>query len=204
MPVAQNNTLAFSDQLEHWLKSNQPKTVASLNGVFAEKSIAIIVLVLMFLPALPLPTGGVSHVFEAITMVVALQLIIGRRTIWIPKRWENKKIRGISEKKAITFMIGRIRWLEKFARPRFTHLMQSRVGLSLTGIFLFAYALVAFLSPPFSGLDTFPSMGAVIIALSVILDDIAIWIFGVIAGAAGVALVIGAGAVVTNLINHIF
>ena len=42
---------------------------------------------LLAVPALPLPTGGATHVFEVIAMLVALQLIVGRRQIWLPARW---------------------------------------------------------------------------------------------------------------------
>ena len=56
---------AFSDELEAWLRSEDAKTVGSLGRVFQEKSFAVTVLLLMFLPAIPAPTGGITHVFEA-------------------------------------------------------------------------------------------------------------------------------------------
>jgi hypothetical protein len=34
--------------------------------------------------ALPLPTGGATHVFEIIAMLLALELIAGRDQIWLP------------------------------------------------------------------------------------------------------------------------
>ena len=58
----------FSQQLEDWLRSEQPKTLGELQRVFAEKSFAVLVVVLMLIPALPTPTGGVTHLFELITM----------------------------------------------------------------------------------------------------------------------------------------
>ena len=62
----------FSKQLEDWLKSDSPKTLGGLGAVFEEKSFAVAILLLMFIPALPLPTGGITHVFEAITYNAAL------------------------------------------------------------------------------------------------------------------------------------
>ena len=62
---------AFSDELEAWLRSEDAKTVGSLGRVFQEKSFAVTVLLLMFLPAIPAPTGGITHVFEAITALFA-------------------------------------------------------------------------------------------------------------------------------------
>src|SRR6266508_1920957 len=46
----------FSDQLEGWLGSDAPKTLGGLGAVFAEKSFAVTVLLLMFVPSLPRPT----------------------------------------------------------------------------------------------------------------------------------------------------
>jgi hypothetical protein len=64
-------TEKFSDTLEHWLESDEPKTLGAMNDVFAEKAFAVTILLLMFVPALPLPTGGVTHVFEAITVLLS-------------------------------------------------------------------------------------------------------------------------------------
>ena len=82
---------AFSDQLEHWLRADGPKTLGSLGEVFGEKSFAVTILLLMFVPALPLPTGGITHVFEGITVVVAAQMVLGRRTLLLPKRWQRRE-----------------------------------------------------------------------------------------------------------------
>ena len=71
----------FSDQLERWLRSDGTKTLGALSEVFAEKSFAVTIVLLMFVPALPLPTGGISHVFEVITVVLAAEMVLGRRTV---------------------------------------------------------------------------------------------------------------------------
>src|SRR6266540_1905736 len=94
----------FSHQLECWLRSDVAKTLGALSDVFAEKSFAVTILLLMFLPALPLPTGGVSHVFEAITVVLAMQMVLGRRTIWLPERWQHRELGPTTTDRAIPFM----------------------------------------------------------------------------------------------------
>ena len=193
----------FSVKLEAWLKRPGPKTIAGLNRVFAEKSLGIIIFVLMFLPALPLPTGGISHVFEIVAMLLSLQLVVGRRTIWIPARWRYREIRGLQRKKTMSAMLRSVRWLERFSRPRLSALLHSRGGLMIIGILLFTYSLVAFLAPPFSGLDTFPSIGVVIIALSLVLGDAAILLIGIVAGAVGVAIVVGFSTALVTLLQRL-
>ena len=46
------------------------------------------------MPALPLPTGGATHVFEVIAVLLALQLIAGREHIWLPERWRRLELAG--------------------------------------------------------------------------------------------------------------
>ena len=65
---------SVSTQLENWLKSPGTKTIGNLLEVFEEKSFAILFVLLMGVPAIPAPTGGATHVFEVITVLLALQL----------------------------------------------------------------------------------------------------------------------------------
>lgn len=71
-------SVALSDQLERWLKVDGARTLGSLVHTFGDKSFAILLVLLLAVPALPLPTGGVTHVFEVIAALIALELIAGR------------------------------------------------------------------------------------------------------------------------------
>src|SRR5581483_9475352 len=85
----------LSDELEQWLNDEaSEKTLGSLVDTFGEKSFAILFVVLLGVPALPIPTGGATHVFEVIAALVALQLIAGRRTVWLPTRWQGLQLGG--------------------------------------------------------------------------------------------------------------
>lgn len=79
----------FSDELELWLAGDQPKTLGNIVELFGPRSFAVVFVLLMALPALPLPTGGATHVLEVVTMLVALQVVAGRRSIWLPERWKR-------------------------------------------------------------------------------------------------------------------
>lgn len=195
---------AFSVQLEEWLNSKNPKTLMSLSDVFAEKAFAITFLILMSFPALPIPTGGITHVFEAIAMLVALELIIGRKTIWLPKRWQKIKLGPKVQGKVIPFLIRRVRWFEKYSRPRLRGLLDHTLFRSFIGVLVLILCIAAFFSPPFSGLDTLPAIGVVLISLGLILGDILILIGGIVMGSAGVGISIGFGKIITVFLGHLF
>ena len=190
----------LSDQLEAWMVSDRDKSVGDLVDTFGPSSFAILFVVLMAFPALPLPTGGVSHVLEVIAMLLALELIIGRREVWIPERYRNKELKGLSNTKFQQALLKRIRWLERFSRPRLSRLLETRVTRILIGIVVFGLCLTAFFAPPFSGLDTIPSLGVVVLSIGVLLRDLVIAAIGTVLGAIGVLLVIFLGRAVLDLL----
>jgi len=193
----------FSDELERWLRSDESKTLRALGDVFEEKSFAATILLLMFLPALPVPTGGVTHVFEAITVVLAAQMLIGRRTIWLPDRWARRELGATVTGRAIPFIIRWVRRVERYSRPRGAFLFQQRLMLPVFGLIFMALAVAAALAPPFSGLDTLPALGVVCIAMSIILQDIALTAIGVGIGAGGIALIIAIGRAAAHFFQRL-
>jgi hypothetical protein len=190
--------------LEHWLKNSDDTTLGGLTETFAEKAFAIIFLLLMALPALPLPTGGVTHVTEVIVALVCLELIAGRRTIWLPKRWQKIDAGKFMRGKAGRRLLGVIRWFEKFSRRRLGGLLAQRWMLSVIGLIVLIFTVAAFVAPPFSGLDTLPALGVVVISLALILEDILLVLAGIIIGIIGIGVEIAAGTALYSGLTHLF
>ncbi|MDO8335881.1 MAG: exopolysaccharide biosynthesis protein [Candidatus Saccharibacteria bacterium] len=187
----------FSKTLNTWLSSPGKKTIGSMLDIFDEKSFAFIFLVLMIFPAAPLPTGGLVHVFEVIVILLSLQLIIGRGELWLPQKLKRVELDSVTRKKVLPFLERRVKFFEKFAKPRLASTIGKKWFRVQLGIFITLFTLGAFFAPPFTGLDTLPSLGVVLIAIGVILDDIIPIIAGYIVGFAGlaVAFILGAGIV---------
>jgi hypothetical protein len=193
----------FSDQLESWLRSDATKTLGALSEVFAEKSFAVTIVLLMFVPALPLPTGGISHLFEVIAIVLAAQMVLGRSTIWLPDRWQRRELGATTTEKAIPFMIRWIRRVERCSRPRGARLLEQGWMLRLVGLLLMGFAIGAAIAPPFSGLDTLPAMGAVAVALAIILEDIVVLAIGAVIGTGGIILILTVGAAIVRVLRSL-
>lgn len=194
----------FSEQLKGWLEGEQPKTLGALDATFGERSFAVAVLLLMFLPALPLPTGGITHLFEAITVVIAAQLVVGRRSLWLPDRWKHRELGSVTTEKALPWMMRRIRWFERFSRNRGAHLFDNVWVRRLLGLVFIVFAVGAAFAPPFSGLDTLPAMGAVGVALGVILGDVVVLGIGFAIGVGGITLMITLGAAIAKFFQSLF
>ena len=194
----------LSDRLEGWLRSPEPKTLGSLTELFGQKSFAVLFVLLLAVPALPLPTGGVTHVFELIAMVLALELIIGRRTVWLPERWSQRELSAETRKRFADKLLPRIRWIERHSRARLAFLLSYRLSGVLYGAVTLVLVVTAFVAPPFTGLDTLPSLGVVLISLGVLLEDPILGLAGLLVGAAGVLAVFFLGKEAIHLVRNLF
>jgi hypothetical protein len=201
-PAAEPQKL--SDQLEAWLTGEGDKTLGGLVGAFGEKSFAVLFVLLLGVPALPLPTGGATHVFEIIAALLALELIVGRRMVWLPKRWQRLELAGARQQKFIASLTRLIRRLERLSRPRLAFLFRHRLFKAIFGALVIAGTAGAFFAPPFTGLDTLPSLGVVILSLGVLLEDFLIVVVGIVVGIAGITLELVAGAAVLRGVRSIF
>jgi len=190
--IAAMQITRLSDEIEAWLKSPGHKRLGDLVEVFGKRSFAIAFVLLLALPALPLPTGGVTHVFEVIAVLLALELMVGRDEIWLPRRLCARELGG--DAKFLNGLIRVIRRVERFSRPRLTFLFGHRLSNFVFGLVVAAGSIAAFVAPPFTGLDTLPALGVVLISLGVLLEDFYVVIAGLLVLAVGVFLEILLGS----------
>jgi hypothetical protein len=192
---------SVSRELERWLESDGDKNLVEL---FEQKSFAILFVLLLGVPALPLPTGGATHVFEIIAVLLALQLIAGRDHIWLPQRWCRLELAGPRQQRFLGGLMKFIRFLERFSRPRLTFLFDHRLSNIVFGALVIVGCAGAFLAPPFTGLDTLPALGVVLLSLGVLLEDFLLVVLGVAVGVAGVLLEIVLGKAAVKGIGSLF
>jgi hypothetical protein len=192
----------LSDQLQSWLDGEGDKTLGELIEVFDKRAFAIVFVILMGVPALPLPTGGATHVFEAIAVLLALELIAGRDEIWLPHRWCERKV--ATDGRFITALLKAIRRLERFSRPRLRFVFGHRASNVAFGLVVAVGSIAAFVAPPFTGLDTLPALGVVLVSLGVLLEDFVLFATGLVVEAAGIILAIFLGGAALDALNSLF
>jgi hypothetical protein len=209
-PVAADKSRAqpqpenVSDELERWLGGAGDKTLGGLIAAFGERGFAVLFVLLLGVSALPLPTGGATHVFEIIAMLLALELIAGRDEIWVPQRWQRLELAGEKQQRFIAALMRMIRRLERFSRPRLRFLFTYRFSNILFGLLVIAGTAGAFLAPPFTGLDTLPSLGVVLLSLGVLLQDMVVVVVALIIGVAGVGLEVVLGREAIHGLSKLF
>jgi hypothetical protein len=135
-------------------------------------------------------------------VIVAAEMVIGARRLWLPARVRHRDLGPFLAERAIPFVMRRIRWFERFARPRWAGLVRHPWFQRFLGVVFIGLAAGAAVAPPFSGLDTLPALGAVVIALGVILEDILVVGVGMLIGTGGVVLIISVGAALLRILQQ--
>jgi len=194
--------LSFSKQIESWLDSKQPKTFGNLSTFFGKNSFATIFIICMAIPALPIPTGGITHVLEVVVALVALETIIGLKSLWLPKWLAKKQLPTLVIKTGLPKFIQYLRKLEKYSRPRGVAFINNTFTERFAGLAVLAFAAGAFFALPFSGLDTIVSIGAVVLSLGLVLNDVVYFVAGLIIGVIGLFLGIFLGTVIAHALKR--
>jgi hypothetical protein len=132
-----------------------------------------------------------------VVALLALQLIAGRDEIWLPQRWRRMELTGRRRQRFLHALLRLIRRLERFSRRRLAFLFGGTVSNVVFGLLVVGMTAGAFVAPPFSGLDTLPALGVVLLSLAVLLEDALIAVAALLVGAAGVTLefVLGRAAI---------
>lgn len=203
-PTEEVTEEALSERLDGWLSSAGTKSIGGLLDHFGQQAFAIAFVLLLAPSALPIPTGGVTHVFDVIAVLLAAQLIVGRDEPWLPRKLKDRELKSLQNEKVQSKLVGTIAKIEKLARPRFTRTLHSPPGRILFGVLVVVLTVAAFIAPPFSGLDTLPGLGVVVISLGVLFGDAVIFGIGVAIGAGGIGLMIALAGAIKAGLGHLF
>jgi len=134
-----------------------------------ERSFGFFLAVLSFPSALPLPAPGYSTPFGVFIVLLALQLVAGRTTPWLPK-WVLQT--SVERKQFQKWAQAGIPWLqriEKIARPRWRQLCTTRLGQVWLGTWIGLMGISMIIPVP--GTNTLPAMGVFVTAFGLLEED---------------------------------
>lgn len=143
-------------------------SVGELINAVGEKGFGLIFLVLSLPSALPVPAPGYSTPFGIVIVLIAAQMILGRETLWLPRRLQAVRLKRSLTEKMIRTGARFLRRIEHLIKPRM-HWAATRGGRGLIAIIIIIMAGLMILPIPLT--NTVPAMVVFILGVALTEDD---------------------------------
>lgn len=183
---------SLSETLQSFIQSLDGKdtTLADVQEKLGNKSFCMLLLVLAFPAALPLPAPGYATPFGLLLMTLGWQMLKGNETPWLPERIAKRTIKY----SLLEFCIknGNIlfRIVEKLIRPRLTGISRSKNIKRLIGAIIIL--LSALMALPIPLTNTAPSFVIFILAAGLLEEDGLVLLGGLLLTPIAMAIAIAA------------
>jgi hypothetical protein len=140
--------------------------------------------------SLPMPPG-IPTICGIALVLIAINLILGRRRIWLPKAIAAKTIARADLQRMVTRALPLLQRLERFCKPRVAMVTET-AGKALIGVVVLALGVLLILPIPFIG-NIPPGIATAVLAVGLAERDGAVVIAGLLLGLVAIGLA-GAGA----------
>lgn len=153
-------------------------TLAEILNLAGERIFGFLFVILSLPSALPVPAPGYSVPFGILLFVLAVQLIIGNKTPWLPRKMAKHPIKLELAQKFIKAGIPWLQRIEAITRPRFTYICTTLPGRVVIGTAISLMAISMMI--PIPGTNTLPAMGIFVTGFGLQEDDGAISLAGLV------------------------
>ena len=142
--------------------------LATINQALGSRSVGSLLLFLSLPMVIPVPAPGISVAFGIPLIIISLQLLFGRQSLWLPASIAHRSISRENLHVYVTRALPALRRVEHLVQPRFAG-MTSRVAIHAIGAMCLALALIITLPVPLGHL--IPGAAISIMALGLIEQD---------------------------------
>ncbi|WP_026734136.1 exopolysaccharide biosynthesis protein [Fischerella sp. PCC 9605] len=171
----------LSSELQRFFfEVEQPSQVrlADILLLAKERIFGFLFVVLSLPSALPVPAPGYSTPFGILIFLLAIQLIVGSKTPWLPQRMVNHSIKLETVQGFLKAGIPWLQRIEAIARPRLIHICTTLAGRVTIGCTIALMGISMMI--PIPGTNTLPAMGIFVTGFGLLEDDGAISLGGLV------------------------
>lgn len=162
-------------------------TLDDLLKTFGLRAFGLLVLVFALPNGIPAPIApGLSAVLGAPLLLLSVQMLLGFETPWFPASWRARSFRRGDIAKLLRPTLPVIHRIERYVRPRFTHLSGRSASRPL-GLLILWNAILLSLPIPFGNL--IPAWAIILAALGQVERDGALVIAAIVASVVSTAWV---------------
>lgn len=173
-------------------------TVAEIRQALGDRSFATLLVFFSSLNLLPFPPGSTLFLGPPL-VIIAMQMVLGNRTTWLPRFVLNKaigadKFRHMSER-----LIPRLVWIEQLIKPRYWPFARNHADRAI-GMVALVLAIAVTLPIPLG--NWFPAFSCALVGLALSERDGILLGIGVFCGVLSllvIAAVVGAASVLAGV-----
>lgn len=156
-------------------------TVQQIRDALGDRSFSTLLLFFALLNLLPLPPGS-TLILGLPLILVSLQMVGGRHSVWLPQFLLGKSLQAEQFQKMAVRIVPRLQWLEALVRPRYWPFADPKTAERIIGIAAFVLAMLVTLPIPFG--NWFPALACALLGLALSERD------GILLAAAGLVIII--------------
>ncbi|MEA5551069.1 exopolysaccharide biosynthesis protein [Anabaena cylindrica UHCC 0172] len=160
----------FSQQIKFLLQrvAEQPLTIGNILAETSERGFSLIISLLVLPFLFPLPPG-LTGPFGGTCLLLSVQMILGRRSPWLPKKIANYPFPHAIAQIILQNLHRVTRVLEKITRPRLAPIASHPLIWRLNGLCIFWLTILLILPIPFT--NPIPTVGILLLAVAMIESD---------------------------------
>ncbi|MBS7698091.1 MULTISPECIES: exopolysaccharide biosynthesis protein [unclassified Chelatococcus] len=174
--------------LELAARPHERLTIGELLDALRQQAFAALILVLGLPNCLPMPPP-IPLLFGFLLLFVAIQMVVGRSSPWLPKRVLSRSMARADFARAVGRALPTMRKLEHWSRPRLTF-FGTPIGIRLVGAVVLVISLALLVAAPIIGQIPL-GLAACLVGLGLVERDGLLVIGGTAVGAIGLSLSLG-------------
>lgn len=168
--------------------SGRDITVRAISSAMADRSFATFLVITSLMNMLPFPPGS-TLILGIPIIIVAMQMVVGRETVWLPQFFLKRTLKHETFSKVTTKIIPNLRKIEKWIRPRKWPFATNKRAERIVGLFAVILGVAVFLPVPLG--NWLPALACAFCGLALSERD-GVWLaFGVFLGLLSIAIIFG-------------
>ncbi|MBW4612274.1 MAG: exopolysaccharide biosynthesis protein [Desmonostoc vinosum HA7617-LM4] len=162
--------LRFAQDIKSLLQrlAEQPLTLGDILAETSERGFSLVIALLVLPFLFPMPPG-LAGPFGAACLLLSVQMILGRRSPWLPRRMANYKFPRVFAQLLLQNLGRLTKILQKITRPRLTKIAHNHLVWRINGICISWLTILLMLPVPFT--NPIPTVGILLLAVATIESD---------------------------------
>ena len=175
--------------------------MSTIVAALRDRAYALLVVLLGLPNCLPMPPP-IPLVCGLVLAFVALQMLTGRATPWLPQRLLRRSVGKPELTRAVGRALPPLIWLERYSRPRLT-MLGGAVAIPILGLLILVLALGLVVAAPFIGQIPL-GLAVCLVGLGLVERDGLFILGGAMVGAIGLVLSAGFAYAIVSGIAGLF